>query len=307
MPGSAPIRKEDIEASYRYCARLTRSTARNFYYAFWLLPPARRRSIYAIYAFSRRLDDIVDGVDGGATDAGVPEGDATDSLARLQYMRSLLDAGVPTADPLAPALRDTVATYSIPIEHFDELIAGMTMDLHEREYQTFDDLRLYCYRAASTIGLISIEVFGHQGDGDDVREIHDSAIELGLAMQLTNIVRDVPEDLDRGRLYLPAEELRRFDVSSERLRRGEMDDSVRALMEFQVARARRYFRQSERLFPHIDRSSRYCPVLLKDLYSSILDRIERARYDVFSSRPGLSRVEKLRLLARLWLRAKLRG
>lgn len=289
-----------LESSHEYCENLTRLEAKNFFHAFWLLPPDRRRAIYSIYAFSRRLDDIVDG-DAAGGDGRV---DREEALARIAVMRELLDRNEPTDDPLAPALRDTIARYRIPLEHFDELIAGMVMDLENYQYATSEDLERYCYRAASTIGLICVEVFGHDGEpGSD--SVTRPAVKLGLAMQLTNILRDVKEDLERGRLYLPANEVQRFGVDIEALRRGEVTQGFRELMRFQVERARRWFEEATPLFSQVDRHSRHCPMLLRDVYRGLLRRIERANYDVFHARPRLTRFTKLRLLARLWLRSKL--
>jgi len=290
-----------IHESYDYCSRLTRLRAKNFYYAFRFLPAWRRRSIFAVYSFSRRLDDIVDGDVSEHDPAG--NGRTLSSREHLQYMRALLDPHHPSEDPLALAIRHTIHRFRIPLEHFDELIAGMTMDLEGQGYRTFEDLRLYCYRAASTIGLICIEIFGHDGTPADV--VRGPAVDLGLAMQLTNILRDITEDLNRDRVYLPADELDRFGVSVDTLRRGEPNDAFRALMEFQVNRARRYFRSAELLFPMLNRRSRPCPVVLKALYSEILRKIVTSGYDVLRQRPSLSRIKKLRLVGGVWLRTRL--
>src|SRR5262249_47045041 len=158
-------------------------------YSFWFLTPERRRAIAAVYAYSRRLDDCVDeAVEGGA--------DREEARRKLEKLRSLLEA--PGDDPLGPALEDTIHRFSIPHQPFHDLIAGMEMDLQVTRYPTFDDLRAYCYRAASTVGLICIEIFGNDGP-----EARGPAIDLGIAMQLTNVLRDVPEDFRRGRIYLP--------------------------------------------------------------------------------------------------------
>jgi phytoene synthase len=282
-----------IEASYLYAQRLTKARAKNFYYAFRFLSPERRRSIFSVYAFSRRADDTVDAVE---------EGTAQPEEARrgLEALRGLL-GGPPPDDPLTPALRDTIEKYRIPLRPFQELLAGMEMDLVKKSYETFDELYLYCYRVASVVGLISLEIFGHSG-----HEVEEPAVKLGIAMQLTNILRDVAEDLQRGRRYIPREEMERFSYGDEDLRRRIVDDRFRALMRFEVDRARRFFREAEPLFPQVIPESRYCPVLLKRFYSRILDRIERGGYDVFSTRPRLSTAEKLLLAGRLWLESRRR-
>ncbi len=283
-----------LEESYRYCAALTRAAARNFYYTFWLLPAEKRRGIFAVYTFSRRADDVVDAAAAKQDPATCEEG--------LSYMRSLLGASPPDDDPLAPALRDTLQRYRIPIEPFHDLIEGMKMDLYRTRYRTFDELRLYCYRAASTIGLICIEIFGHDGSGEAVKR---PAIDLGIAMQLTNIIRDVGEDLSRGRVYLPQEELERFGVTEAMLERGEVTEPVKALLAFQIERARDYFTRAEAIFPHLHFSARLCPVLLKRFYSELLEKVEAAGYDVFHRRPRLSALRKIYLAGSVWLRSRM--
>ena len=271
--------------SYSHAREVTRREAKNFYYAFRLLDPARRNAIYAVYAFSRRADDAVD---------SVQEKNASEEEARskLDGLSRLLRGEAPE-DPLSPALLDTIERFKIPVEHFSELLLGMEMDLEKKRYETFDELYTYCFRAASAVGLICIEIFGYS---EDAEAAHQHAEELGIAMQLTNILRDVREDMTLGRIYLPGEDLARFNYSEAELSRYEFTPAFRDLMEFQVERARDYFQRSEALFPLIDTQTRYCPVLLKRLYSKILDRIESQGYDVFSRRPALSRLQKLCML-----------
>lgn len=274
---------EHSEKSYAHAREVTRREAKNFYYAFRLLDPPRRKAIYAVYAFSRRADDAVDAVE---ENTGTKE----EARTKLSHLGRLVRGEAPE-DPLSPALLDTIKRLAIPIEHFDDLIAGMEMDLEIKRYGTFEELYGYCYRAASAVGLICIEIFGYRDS-----EARKHAEELGIAMQLTNILRDVREDMMRGRIYLPGEDLERFDYSEAALSRYEFTPAFRNLMEFQVARARDYFQRAEALFPFIDARSRHCPLLLKRLYSKILDLIETQGYDVFSRRPALSRFQKFRML-----------
>lgn len=283
-----PLTDEQTERSYAYARRIARRTAKNFYYTFLLLPPERRRSLHVVYTYSRRLDDAVDAIE--------EKGQSPEQAgADLEFLRSLLSANPPD-DPLLPALKDTIARFRIPLTFFEELIEGMYMDLRKQRYSTFDELYLYCYRAASCVGLVCVEIFGHDGNG-----VAGPAEELGIAMQLTNILRDVSEDLERGRIYLPFEDLARFGYSEEDLARGVVDGRFRDLMAFEVARARDYFERAQSLFPHIRPESRSCPVLLKRFYSRILDRIERQGYDVLSRRPSLPLRTKLGLAAGAWV------
>lgn len=271
--------------SYAHAREVTRREAKNFYYAFRLLDPARRNAIYAVYAFSRRADDAVDSVE----EKNVSEEEARSKLDGL----SRLLRGEAPEDPLSPALMDTIERFRIPVKHFSELLLGMEMDLEKKRYETFEELYTYCFRAASAVGLICIEIFGYS---EDAEAVHRHAEELGIAMQLTNILRDVREDMTLGRIYLPSEDLARFNYSEAELSRYEFTPAFRDLMEFQVGRARDYYQRSEALFPLIDIQTRYCPLLLKRLYSKILDRIESQGYDVFSRRPALSRFQKFCML-----------
>lgn len=292
----------ELADSYRYCRDLAKAEAKNFYYTFWLLPPDRRSAIFAIYAFSRRLDDIADGDFEGA---GAGRGEV-DARRELDYMLSMLGDDPPRDDPLVPALQDSVRRFGIPREPFDDLVAGMVMDLENYRYRTFDDLRLYCYRAASTVGLICVEIFGHDSpasEGGAAAAVREPAVDLGLAMQLTNILRDIPEDLARDRVYLPADELHRFGLGRESLESAKVTDAFREFMDFQIKRARGYFCSAESLFPHLRPDTRFCPVLLKRIYSELLDRIEKSDYDVFNERPRLSNFRKAYLAGSWWLRS----
>ena len=282
----------DVAASYAEAERITRAEAKNFFYSFRFLPPHKRRGIYAVYAFSRRCDDAVDAVE----ESGADPDEARRNLA---FLSSYLGADPPQA-VLVPALRDTLERFRIPRRPLDELIAGMEMDLVKKEYSTYEELELYCYRAASVVGLVCIEIFGYKDPAAT-----PLAEKLGLAMQLTNILRDIKEDLARDRIYLPANELARFGCTREDLRAERVTPNFRKFMQFQIERTRRLFSEASALFPLIDADSRYCPVLLKDFYSRILDVIEAQDYDVFRRRPRLSRAEKLRLAGSLWIRSRI--
>ncbi len=302
---------ERLTQSYDYAADLTRREAKNFYHGFRFLTPERRRGIYAVYAYSRRLDDAVDAVEEKSVSPDAARRD-------LAHLRSFLEDSAPD-DILVPALQDTIERYGIATRHFEELIAGMEMDLEIRRYATFPDLYRYCYRAASAVGLVCIEIFGYQGKpvsgangtGEPAEhatgptaDVADPAEALGIAMQLTNIIRDVAEDLGRDRIYLPLEDLARFEYSEDDLRDRIIDDRFRALMRFQVERAREYFHKAEPLYALVVPESRFCPVLLGRFYSRILDRIEHRGFDVLSRRPSLPKYEKLKLFAKTWLEAR---
>jgi phytoene synthase len=276
----------ELERAYDQCQQITRSRAKNFYYAFRTLPARKRRAVYAAYAFCRICDDIAD------EDRPLEEKQRLFADTRDLLYRS--DNGT-SSDPVFAALRDASAAFHIPFRYFEEVIEGVEIDLARTRFQDFDELRNYCYKVASTVGLICIEVFGY----NDPRA-REYAIDLGIAMQLTNILRDVKEDAQRGRIYIPMDEIASFGYSERELEDGVMNDAFRDLMRFQVARARRYFASGRRLIPLVSPGSRACPGVLSATYSSILDRVESSDFNVFERRIGLSTREKLLLMARLW-------
>jgi phytoene synthase len=277
----------DVYLAYQVCHKITKREAKNFYYGFRTLPEPKRYAIYAAYAFCRQCDDAVD-----------TQGNESSKLQTLnQAHERLLQcyAGLP-ADPVMIALHDAITHYRIPRAYFEELLEGMAMDVQRSRYQTFQELHSYCYRAASVIGLICLEIFSYHQP-----QAKTFAVDLGLAMQLTNILRDIKEDGERGRIYLPLQELRDFGVSENDLLAGNMTDALRMLLRYQARRARKYFASGIRLLPLLPPRSRMCTAVLQGLYSEILDRIEAANYDVFSKRISLSTREKTQLLARHWL------
>ena len=275
----------DLKAAYDHCKRVTRAEAKNFYYAFRTLPARKRRAIYAAYAFCRLCDDIADG--------DLPP---DEKRRLLDETRSRLASGSGAdAHPVFMALRDTVDSYGIPVRHLGEVIDGVEMDLAKTRYATFEELRGYCYLVASAVGLVCIEIFGYADP-----KAREHAVDLGLAMQLTNILRDVREDSRRGRIYLPLDELERFGYTESELERGVVTEPFRRLMGFQAARAREHFERGRRIGPLLSADSRACLALLHGVYSSILDRIEESGFDVYSRRVGLPTHEKLLLMARLW-------
>ena len=276
----------ELELAYSYCQRVTKESARNFYFTFRPMPVEKRRAIYAVYAYCRLCDDIADG-------------DLPEDRKHLEFdaVRQNLAASEPSGEhaQMYRALHDTARTFQIPYRHFEEILQGVEMDMVKSRFATFDELREYCYMVASVVGLVCIRIFGY---GDP--KAKEYAVDMGLALQLTNILRDVKEDAELGRVYIPQDEMDRFGYSEAELQRGNVSEGFRALMAYQVERARRYYESSRRLFPLIDADARTCPKLMHATYSGILERIEQAGYDVFERRIGLSTSAKLLLLARLW-------
>ncbi len=280
--GSVSHFQPSINRSFTWCARLTRRTAGNFYWAFLTLPRAQRRAMEALYAFMRVTDDLAD-------DAG----EVAAKRAALRDWRAALDrclAGQ-ASHPLHPALRRIVDRYGIPPAHLHEVIDGVEMDLEPRPFATFAQLRGYCHRVASAVGLCCIQIWGFH---DEAARAHAEA--AGIAFQLTNILRDLGEDLDRGRVYLPLEDIERFRSPPEswRQRGGEFRD----LMRFQAERAREHYRRAERLAGCLHPSGRAVFQTMLRTYRGLLDEIERRDYDVFRERVRLTRWRKLRHLCR---------
>ena len=285
LPTADP--KLDLESAYEACRTITRREAKNFYYAFLTLPVAKRRAIYAAYAFCRHCDDTVD--EETSTEA---------KLKALSDLQANLDSTYSgsASSPVYVALADVARNYDIPQEYFQEIILGVESDLVKDRFQNFDELKEYCYRVASVVGLICLQIFGYEDD-----RAKEYAVDLGLAMQLTNIIRDVREDLDMGRVYLPQDEMARFGYSEDDLRNGVRNAAFLELMRFQSQRAREYFDRGFKLLPYLSRRSRACPAVLGALYSKVLDRIEASDYNVLESRVSLSKAEKIGITAKTWL------
>jgi len=282
----------DVQRAYDACRAMTRANARNFYYGFILLSEPRRSAVYALYAFSRRADDAVD----EAPDADT----ARDGVRALRHrVDDVYRDRVPADDPVLVALADAVRRFSVPRVHLDDLLDGMEMDIHPTAYETYPDLERYCERVASAPGLASLEVFGYT---DPRAPVH--ARELGIAMQLVNIIRDVGEDAERGRIYLPRDELRAAGVDEADVLARRHTPALARLLAAQTARARRTFRDADRLQPLLDARARACVAMLSATYRAILDEIEARDHDVMSGRVGLSTSRKLGLMARSAIRAR---
>ena len=278
-----------------YCREITRQQAKNFYYAFLFLPRAKRLAIYAVYAFCRYCDDIADGAQALAT-----------QQALLQAWREELDrcyAGRPS-HLITQALQWVIDAYPIPKRYFEELICGVEMDLTIQRYTTFSDLELYCYRVASVVGLICIEIFGYAHPG-----VQGYARHLGLALQLTNIMRDVKEDAERSRIYIPLEDLQAFRCRETILLQHQYTTEFAALMQFQARRALEYYRKARACLLPGDKSSLIAPEIMAGIYRSTLRKMARRRYNVLPERTSLSTVQKvviaLRTFMRIWVETRL--
>lgn len=294
-----------LRTAYGICRHITRSAARNFYYAFLVLPRRKRDALSAVYAFMRHADDISDNPE------LAPEDKRVKLSAWLELMRGVV-AGQPTDDPVLMALADSQQRFSIPFELLEKLVYGTAMDcivLPRAEasgasvppvvlYRSFDELCQYCYHVASVVGLVCIKVFGYR---DPAAE--SLAERVGIAFQLTNIIRDVKEDASLGRIYLPQEDLDRFSVGPAIFREGTNPQAFRALLEMEAQRARESYAAADELLPLIEHECQPALWTLVTIYRSLLEKIAAANYDVFTQRVRLTTPEKLKILGKgLWKR-----
>ncbi|MFN0147063.1 MAG: phytoene/squalene synthase family protein [Dehalococcoidia bacterium] len=286
---TAPTSLIDAQA---WCKAYTKERAKNFYYAFAILPEEKRNAIYAAYAFSGYVDDIADELT-----------DRDEQVRQLAAARARLHACAEgeREGPLFTALGSAFDAFDIPGEFFDELVNGVEMDFTINRYVTWTDLHQYCYRVASMVGLICTAVFGTRAHP----RARQFAIDMGIGLQITNIMRDVAEDATRGRVYFPQEELAQFGLTSDDILNGVYDDRFVSLMQLQGKRARHHFRSGKRLLPLLDLRSRMCVNVLQGVYFDILKRIEKREYNVISERVSLSTPEKLFAIGKLWAGAAL--
>lgn len=288
MPVQAPLASpRELEQAYAHCAALTAEHSRSFHLASSLLSPEKRRAMQALYAFCRVSDNIVD----------QPEGDPDSRLA--SWRRLALSARPDCNDPVILAWADIRRRYGIPQRYAEQLIAGVERDLRQTRYRTFGELAAYAYGVASTVGLMSMHIIGFRGP-----EAIPYAIKLGVALQLTNILRDVGEDWQAGRVYLPAKELVRFGLRETDLEAGRVDERWRRFMRFQIERNRRLYNEAWPGIALLSREGRFAVAAAGELYQAILEDIEAHDYDVFSRRAHIDKWGKLRRLPGIWRRSQ---
>ena len=280
----------------RLAARLTRKSRSNFYYAFLTLPRRRRDALYAVYAFCRTVDDIADLGD----ERGVDRAAQRTELERWRRdVARCYEPGGRPEHPIAAGLARAVSEFAIPREALLAIIDGVEMDLDQVRYETAEDLYPYCYRVASAVGLCCIEIFGYT----DPRA-REYAVNLGTALQLTNIIRDVGADARAGRVYVPQEDLRKFGVTTEDLRAGRYTDEFVSLMRHQAARARQFYRAARDAFPTADARSLVAAEIMGRIYRALLDEIEARGFRVFEERITVPTGRKLAIALRCWASAR---
>jgi 15-cis-phytoene synthase len=282
--------------SARTCREMTRHHAKTFYFASHVLPAAKRRDAYAVYAFCRHVDDEIDlAVDEPARVAAFAK---LNHLLEAAYASADITPGLAEEQPWLPAFRETARRRAIPRRYFEDLLAGVEMDRGRVRIETWEELDRYCYHVASVVGLIMVHVLTEPSP-----ELTKPALDLGTAMQLTNILRDIREDFELDRIYLPATELEKFGVTEKDIASQELNDSFRALMRFQIDRARAFYRAAEPGIAALPNDgSRLTVRLMSTIYGAILDEIERADYDVYARRARVSFPRKLWLALGAMLR-----
>ena len=299
MPSPSSPTASQIAVAYSVCRSITRSAAKNFYYAFLVLPAAKRQALCAVYAYMRRCDDIAD-------DFKLPAADRRQRLDAWLDAFHRAESGHPTDDPVLLALTDTQRRYKIPVELLDQLAYGTGMDIQDSTnsdspetaelqvlYRTFGDLRQYCYRVASVVGLVCIRIFGYRDP-----EAEGLAENLGLAFQLTNIIRDIQEDAAMGRVYLPAEDLERFKIGPADFRQSTIPERLRWLLAAEADRAREYYGSARELMLLIDEDSQPALWVLVTIYRRLLEKISDRKYDVFGKKISLTVREKVVILGK---------
>jgi phytoene synthase len=294
--------KPELETGYKYCESVTKTHAKSFYFAARFLPRHKQKAVYPIYAFCRHVDDEIDEIGESNEEKAIEvvndwknyleeiysqkENNAQHSTTNTQYLVFL-------------AWQDLLQKYKIPQELPLELVKGVLMDTSIKRYKTFEELYVYCYRVASTVGLMSSEILGYS---DKIALKY--AEKMGVAMQLTNILRDVKEDALKNRIYLPQEDLHRFKISEEQILAHRFDENFREMMKFQIARARQFYVEGEKGIALLEKDSRFTVLLASRIYAQILDRIERQNYNVFAKRAHTTKTQKLISLPKIWLEAR---
>jgi phytoene synthase len=296
-PNNHPLQ---LETAYCNCRCIARTAAKNFYYGFMVLPKRRSDALCAVYAFMRQADDISD-------EPGLSLAERRQKLGTFLSSFRRAASGEPTDDPVLMALQDSQQRFGIPSSLLEQLVAGTAMDLQEEfvadpshpvvAYKTFDQLYDYCYHVAGVVGLVCIKIFGYTDKAAEGLAEH-----LGVAFQLTNILRDVKEDAQMGRIYIPQEDLDHFHVSAQELAAGVDAAKLQPLLEFEETRAREFYKSGDQLLPLIEEVSQPALWVMMSVYRGLLDRIKARNYDVYSERVRMSTFDKVKLLIRGFLK-----
>jgi 15-cis-phytoene synthase len=280
------------DAAARYCRKLTEKSHSNFYYAFLFLPAERREALEGVYAYCRLVDDVVD-----------EEASVEAKLRGIEKWRRELDAvygGAESGHPVVWKLRQAVQRFPIRREDMEAVIDGCAMDITQNRYANWDELYTYCYRVASAVGLMCIEIFGYC-----TPKAREYAVDLGIALQLTNILRDVAEDARRGRIYLPTEDLKTYGVSEEDLFAGRMTPQFLRLMQFEAQRARSHYLRARAAIGRAEKRQLVVAEIMGDIYYALLEQLERSNFDVWSKKAKVPRGRKMAIALGKFAQAKL--
>lgn len=280
-----------LEAGFTQAEKITKKYAKTFYFASPFLSKERRRAAYAVYAVCRIADDYVD--------ANLPD-TASKKLIKIEQGIDSAYTDGELQDPLLLVFRNSIKTYAIPRQYFKDIIAGMRLDLNKNRYADFGELHDYCYKVAGVVGLTMLQIFDTRA-----QEAKGYAVDLGVALQLTNIIRDIKEDYARGRIYLPQEDLQRFGITQEDIGQEKLSENFKALLNFQIQRARQYYSRSLAGLKFIkDKSSRLLIMAIQQMYAAILEVIEKSDYDVFTRRAQVSNLKKIAIISKVFLKTK---
>lgn len=304
------VNRNEVERAYKYCEGVAKNHAKSFYFAAKFLPKEKQKPIYALYALCRHVDDAVDeaGISSERQAIEAIENWKADleavycsekSQKNYEFQNDGSKLKTQNSNLVLLAWKDLLKTYKIPQTLPLELMRGVLMDTRVRRYETFDELYVYCYRVASTVGLMSSEIFGYR----DAKTL-EYAEALGIAMQLTNILRDVKEDAAMNRIYLPQEDLRRFKIGEEQIFAGRTDENFVRLIKFQIERAGTFYQKAKRGIALLERDTRFTVLLALRLYAKILDEIEKQNYDVFAKRAHTDLRQKIFSVPRIWVEAR---
>ncbi|MCD9187597.1 MAG: squalene/phytoene synthase family protein [Pyrinomonadaceae bacterium] len=292
---------EEVKKAYEYCESVTKIHAKSFYFAAKFLPKHKQKAVYPIYAFCRHVDDEIDEIGDGDEAEAIRSVEKWKANLKFIYENDFNEQLTANNEQTQVfiAWKDLLTRYKIPQNLPLELVQGVLMDTTIKRYETFEELYVYCYRVASTVGLMSSEILGYAD-----KTALEYAEAMGIGMQLTNILRDVKEDAEIGRIYLPAEDLRKFGVTEKQIFEGKFDENFRQMMKFQVKRAREYYEKGEKGIPMLEQDSRFTVLLASRIYGRILDKIEKLDYNVFSARAHTNKIQKMLSIPKIWLAAR---
>ena len=280
------MHEQTLKSGFLEAKKITKKFAKTFYLASIFLPKEKKYASYCVYAICRLSDEAVD---------ELTYLNQRENLQKLELKISDAYTEKQISEPLLAAFRQTINNFKIPKEYFDALIKGMHMDLEIKRYLDFPNLYEYCYRVAGVIGLIMLKIFGYKENAAE-----DYAIKLGVAMQLTNILRDINEDLIRGRIYLPQDEMLKFNVSEQQLSNGQTNDNLKEFLRFQINRCRKIYNESSAGIRLIDNPiCRFVVLCMKEIYAGILNKIEENSYDVFTKRAYVNKIEKIGIILKI--------